>query len=109
MRNFVDRNTAPGAQFTKIKFLEQKELIVTTNLHDFVKNNNPYDFQKPVYAIEVLGIPNNCNAEVSVYHFGLSDYVNISLDYIDYLDNPAFNLDFKIKLNSFINPIFTSL
>ena len=79
---------------------ETRNLLLYYNSSDFMNNNNPYDFQKPIYGIEISEIPTVCSADVSIKHYGLADFEPISIDVVNYMTIPIFDFDLKIKLNT---------
>ena len=67
---------------------------------DFIGQDDGYSFSKPIYGIQISGIPNVCNPDISINNSALTDFSPISQDILNQLQIPVNDISIKIQLNS---------
>jgi hypothetical protein len=74
--------------------------VIYYNSTDFMANIDGYGFSKPIYGFGVFDIPALCNSDVKINHAHITTPIPIPQDTVFMLDEPIFDIDFTIELNS---------
>ena len=82
------------------EYVHNKGESIMINTSDFIGESEYGGFSEPVYGLRISGIPTQCGASASISHGSLSQPSILSLDVINTLVTPLFEVDVKIDYSS---------